>query len=234
MLTREEEHTLLREIQAGSEPAMMDLIEAFRPLLARQVRSRPSRGLEREDLMQAATAGIIDAAKRFDPDRGTRFSPYAASWVRWALQTAEAEAAAIPLPAQRYRQRHLVRSVAQRTEAETGTAPTAEWVAGATRVTPALARLFLQGQAVGSLEALPFEPAVETYQTNWHEHPRRLLAAVSARAWMTVGHKPSPAEVAAFAGVPMDVIFGALSSDVDDGLEIEAALSIDTSVNRHG
>jgi RNA polymerase sigma-32 factor len=65
---------------------MHELVMAY----ARIVVSAASRyryyGLSNGDLIQEGNIGLMQAAKRFDPDRGVRFSTYAAWWIRASIQ----------------------------------------------------------------------------------------------------------------------------------------------------
>ena len=43
-------------------------------------------GLPMNDLVQEGTLGLVEAVRRFDPDRGVRLSTYAMWWIRQAIQ----------------------------------------------------------------------------------------------------------------------------------------------------
>ena len=47
-----------------------------------------NRGIERDDLKQAARLGLIIAARKFNPNAGVRFVTYASPWIRTMVQRA--------------------------------------------------------------------------------------------------------------------------------------------------
>jgi RNA polymerase sigma-32 factor len=66
--------------------ALHELILAYsRLVVAAAVRLR-GYGLPLGDLIQEGNIGLMEAATRFDPDRGIRFSTYAAWWIRAGMQ----------------------------------------------------------------------------------------------------------------------------------------------------
>ena len=87
LLEREHEVELATKWRdKGDDRAMHELVMAY----ARIVVSAASRyryyGLSNGDLIQEGNIGLMQAAKRFDPDRGVRFSTYAAWWIRASIQ----------------------------------------------------------------------------------------------------------------------------------------------------
>lgn len=64
-------------------------------------RNFTGRGLALEDLIQAGSVGLDRASRKFDPDRGFKFSTYASWWIRQAVQRAvAAEGKTIRVPNQ--------------------------------------------------------------------------------------------------------------------------------------
>ena len=87
LLEREHEVELATKWRdEGDDRAMHELVMAY----ARIVVSAASRyryyGRSNGDLIQEGNIGLMQAAKRFDPDRGVRFSTYAAWWIRASIQ----------------------------------------------------------------------------------------------------------------------------------------------------
>jgi RNA polymerase sigma factor (sigma-70 family) len=99
LLTPEEEQDLARRVQAGDPEAQKRLVEANLRLVVRIARRYLHRGLSLLDLIEEGNVGLLHAARKFQPDRGTRFSTYATWWIRQAVVRALAnQARTIRLP----------------------------------------------------------------------------------------------------------------------------------------
>jgi RNA polymerase primary sigma factor len=99
LLTGEEEQSLARRVQEGDVQAERDLVEANLRLVVRIARRYLRRGLSLLDLIEEGNVGLLHAARKFRPDRGTRFSTYATWWIRQAAVRALAnQARTIRLP----------------------------------------------------------------------------------------------------------------------------------------
>jgi RNA polymerase sigma factor (sigma-70 family) len=99
LLTPEGEQDLARRVQAGDAEAQKRLVEANLRLVVRIARRYLHRGLSLLDLIEEGNVGLLHAARKFQPDRGTRFSTYATWWIRQAVVRALAnQARTIRLP----------------------------------------------------------------------------------------------------------------------------------------
>ncbi|HUX07569.1 MAG TPA: RNA polymerase sigma factor RpoD/SigA [Acidobacteriota bacterium] len=84
-ISPEKEKALGRRIHQGDERALRALVKAnlrFAVAFAKKYRSGP---LSLIDLIEEANLGLIEAAKRFDPEKGVKFITYAAWWIRQAI-----------------------------------------------------------------------------------------------------------------------------------------------------
>ncbi len=100
LLTPEEEVQLTRAVQAGDRHARQRLIESNMRLVINIAKSYRSRAIPLEDLIQEGAIGLMQAAERFDPEKGFRFSTYATHWIRQAIGRAiDNKSKAIRLPA---------------------------------------------------------------------------------------------------------------------------------------
>jgi RNA polymerase sigma factor (sigma-70 family) len=93
-MTVAQEHALVIAAERGDPDACRELVEAYLPAIVGLARQFPSgAGVERQELVQDGVAGLLFAARRFDPGVGTPFWPYASFWVRKAMQELVAELA---------------------------------------------------------------------------------------------------------------------------------------------
>lgn len=67
----------IRRVQAGDRRAEEALLRENMPLVAAIARRYQNCGLNQEDMMQLGSIGLLQALRRFDPDRGLCFSTYA-------------------------------------------------------------------------------------------------------------------------------------------------------------
>lgn len=82
ILDLETEHQLIAELMKGSRVALERLIVSHMRLVLSVADRYAQRGVAFEDLVSEGTVGLMEAARRFDPAKGTRFGTYAAWWVR--------------------------------------------------------------------------------------------------------------------------------------------------------
>lgn len=70
----------------GDDAALHELTGAYMRLVIAMAGRFRRYGLPMADLVQEGAVGLMQAAERFEPDRGVRFSTYASWWVRAAMQ----------------------------------------------------------------------------------------------------------------------------------------------------
>src|SRR5579862_6572037 len=132
LLTAEEEVTLTRAIQRGDLRAKQRLIESNMRLVINIAKTYRNRSIPLEDLIQEGAIGLMQAAERFDPDKGFRFSTYATHWIRQAIGRAiDNKSKAIRLPAHVSQSLRKVEKERIRLSRELGYDPSPEQIASA-------------------------------------------------------------------------------------------------------
>ncbi len=80
--TVEVERKWVQQMQAGDNRAMHRLVESHLGYVVAMSIGYRRYGIPLPDLVAEGNLGLMIAARKFDPDKGTRFSTYAAFWIR--------------------------------------------------------------------------------------------------------------------------------------------------------
>src|SRR5919205_564686 len=87
MLTAEEEYQLAKRWKdEGDEKAAHKLVTSHLRLVAKIAMGYRGYGLPVGELISEGNVGMMQAVRRFDPDRGFRLVTYAMWWIRAAIQ----------------------------------------------------------------------------------------------------------------------------------------------------
>lgn len=91
LLTREEEVAIAIRARAGDEKALQHLVEANLRFVVSVANRFSGCGIALLDLINEGNIGLIEAARRFDPDKGVKFISYAVWWIRQGIMQVLAE-----------------------------------------------------------------------------------------------------------------------------------------------
>ncbi|MDX6766934.1 MAG: RNA polymerase sigma factor RpoD/SigA [Candidatus Methylacidiphilales bacterium] len=130
LLTLAEEKSLARKIKKGDEKARERMIQANLRLVVKIAQDYSAYGLPLLDLISEGNIGLMKAADRFDPNRGTKFSTYAAWWIKQGIKRALAnQSKTIRLPVHMVDRLARMRRLAMQLTEELGREPTDEELA---------------------------------------------------------------------------------------------------------
>ena len=91
LLSPEEEIKLTKKVKEGDEKAKNKLIESNLRFVISVAKQYQGKGLPLVDLIQEGSLGMIEAATKFNPDKGFRFISYAVWWIRQSIMKAISE-----------------------------------------------------------------------------------------------------------------------------------------------
>ncbi|MCJ7581552.1 MAG: RNA polymerase sigma factor RpoD/SigA [Candidatus Aminicenantes bacterium] len=135
-LTADQEKELGRSIQNGDKDALKKMIESNLRFVVSYVKRYQGMGLGLLDLINEGNLGLIEAAKRFDPNRNVKFISYAVWWIRQAVIHALSQYSRIyNIPQKLSDQISEMNKVRSRIKKELGHEPTREEIALQMKVT---------------------------------------------------------------------------------------------------
>jgi len=88
LLTAEQEVTLARRIKKGDKAARDAMISANLRLVISIAKRYTNLGIPLSDLIEEGNIGLMRGVDKFDPEKGFRFSTYAAWWIKQGISRA--------------------------------------------------------------------------------------------------------------------------------------------------
>ncbi len=88
LLTAEEEITLSRKLRKGDQAARDKMIRSNLRLVISIAKRYVNLGVPLSDLIEEGNIGLMKGVEKFDPERGFRFSTYAAWWIKQGVSRA--------------------------------------------------------------------------------------------------------------------------------------------------
>lgn len=176
LLSALEEKELAQRIQEGDTAARDQLIRANLRLVVHIARSLHCHGVSLEDLIEEGNLGLIRAVEAFDVTRKTRFSTYAAYWIKQSMAHCLGAARALALPSYVVQMLREWRRASSGLEEELNRQPTDEEIAKRLKLPPRKVRLVkkalkvLASKRTGSDGSAPSLGATLAISSSDHEN----------------------------------------------------------------
>lgn len=127
---------LIRDLRAGKEEVLGELVGMHLPLVQGCLRRFQMRGRDMEELYQQGCLGLVKACRRFDPDYGVQFSTYAVPLILGEIRAFLRDDRPFHLPRQEKERLHKLPGVSAALAQALGREPTVTELAQALRMDP--------------------------------------------------------------------------------------------------
>jgi RNA polymerase sigma factor (sigma-70 family) len=146
LLTADEEYELARKVIEDNDPWARDqLVRSNLRLVVNIAKKYTDRGIGISDLIEEGNLGLIRAVDYFDPDKGVRFSTYAAWWIKQGIKLALLEnAKPIHVPTYMVALINQWRRASAELDAKLGREPTLEEMADVMQMSPRKAKIIYE------------------------------------------------------------------------------------------
>ncbi|MCX7738462.1 MAG: RNA polymerase sigma factor RpoD/SigA [Hydrogenothermaceae bacterium] len=130
ILSPEEEKELAIKAKAGDKEALKKLVKGNLRFVIAVAKNFMGWGVSLTDLIAAGNLGLLEAAKRFDPEKDVKFISYAVWWIRQAImQTIFQQTGAVRIPIKESIFIAKVKDAYEKLKEEFGKEPTEEEIA---------------------------------------------------------------------------------------------------------
>lgn len=133
--THEEEMELGYKIQQGDKEALKKLILANLKFVVSIANKYKTQDVPLLDLINQGNIGLLEAAKRYDPSKGTKFITYAVWWIKQAIvQALNEQGSTVKMPVKHTTYLYKINSATEKLTKELGRAPSVEEISKATDI----------------------------------------------------------------------------------------------------
>lgn len=124
LISQEEEIKLAKRIQQGDKQAENKLVKANLRFVISVAKSYQGKGIDLVDLIQEGNCGLIEGARKYNPDKGIKFISYAVWWIRQAIMRAISEQCrTVRVPMSQIVNMNKITKMSEKFEQENGRAP---------------------------------------------------------------------------------------------------------------
>lgn len=135
-LSMEEEQALGRKIKQGDKEALKILILSNLKFVVSMAHKYKSTGVPIADIISQGNIGLIEAAKRYDPDKNVKFITYAVWWIRQAIvHGLSNQTGSVKLPLKQASNLYKINSARERLTKELKREPSNKEIADASSLT---------------------------------------------------------------------------------------------------